>query len=130
MVASGGRVRAPRRAARRRTAEDVLVMKAVANDEDTLRYWHDALAIVAQAELDLDYPVRRSRQHGARRVLRLLLYAQSNDLVAGGGHNGGCFDSNFQGNGTPDRRGVSYPITWVPEVREPMSAEPDDIPRR
>lgn len=62
-------------------AEDVLVMKAIAHSEDTPRYWHDSLGIIGHSELDWDYVLRRARQHGARRVLSLLLYAQSNDLV-------------------------------------------------
>jgi predicted nucleotidyltransferase len=62
--------------------EDLLIMKAVAADEDTPRYWYDALGIIAHAdELDWDYLVRRARQHGVRRILSLLIYAQSNDLV-------------------------------------------------
>lgn len=62
--------------------EDLLIMKAVASDEDTPRYWYDALGIIAHADgLDWDYLVRRARQHGVRRILSLLIYAQSNDLV-------------------------------------------------
>jgi predicted nucleotidyltransferase len=61
--------------------EDLIVMKAVAASEDTPRYWYDAIAIVAAAELDWEYLVARARQHGARRILSLLLYATSIDLV-------------------------------------------------
>ncbi|HXF35974.1 MAG TPA: nucleotidyltransferase [Actinomycetota bacterium] len=61
--------------------EDVIVMKAIATDEDTARYWYDALAIIGHSELDWDYLLDRAHQHGARRVLSLLLYAQSNDLL-------------------------------------------------
>jgi predicted nucleotidyltransferase len=62
--------------------EDLLIMKAVAADEDTPRYWYDALGIIAHADdMDWDYLVRRARQHGVRRILSLLIYAQSNDLV-------------------------------------------------
>jgi hypothetical protein len=61
-------------------AEDLLVIKAVTHDEQSPRHWHDALAIVASAELDWDYLLLRAR-HGPRRVLSLLLYAQSNDLL-------------------------------------------------
>jgi predicted nucleotidyltransferase len=57
--------------------EDVVVMKAVATAEDTARYWYDALAIIGHTELDWDYVHRRARQHGAWRVLSLLIYAQS-----------------------------------------------------
>jgi predicted nucleotidyltransferase len=62
--------------------EDLLIMKAVAADEDTPRYWYDALGLIAHADgLDWEYLVRRGRQHGVRRILSLLIYAQSNDLV-------------------------------------------------
>jgi hypothetical protein len=61
--------------------EDLVVMKAIATSEDTPRYWYDALAIIAQTELDWDYLIARAKQHGARRVLSLLLFADSIDLV-------------------------------------------------
>ncbi|HXF71199.1 MAG TPA: nucleotidyltransferase [Actinomycetota bacterium] len=65
--------------------EDLVVMKAVAADEDTPRYWYDALAILAHSEIDWNYLLRRAHQHGARRILSLLLYAQSNDLLVPNG---------------------------------------------
>jgi predicted nucleotidyltransferase len=61
--------------------EDVLVMKAVAASEDTFRYWYDALGIIGRTELDWTYLIARARQAGARRVLALLLYAQSLDIL-------------------------------------------------
>lgn len=61
--------------------EDLLVIKAIVHDEHMPRHWHDALAIVSRCDLDWDYVVHRARRHGARRVLALMLYAQSNDLV-------------------------------------------------
>jgi len=61
--------------------EDLIVIKAVVHDEHMPRHWHDALAVLAVCSLDWDYLVRRARQYGARRVLSLLLYAQSNDLI-------------------------------------------------
>jgi len=60
--------------------EDLIVIKAVVHDEYTPRHWYDALGIIASCELDWDYLAVRAR-HGARRVLSLLVYAQSNDLV-------------------------------------------------
>ena len=68
------------RSARVVPPEDLVVIKAVVHDEPSARHWHDALGIIAATELDWDYLLRRA-QHGARRVLSLLLYAQSNDLV-------------------------------------------------
>ncbi len=61
-------------------AEDLMVIKAIVHDEHMPRHWHDALAIMGTAELDWDYVIRRARR-GARRILSLLLYAQSNDLI-------------------------------------------------
>lgn len=60
--------------------EDLLVMKAVAHEEDTAHYWHDAITLIVGVELDWRYLVKRSR-HGAKRVLSLLIYAQSSDLA-------------------------------------------------
>jgi predicted nucleotidyltransferase len=61
--------------------EDLIVMKAVATDEDTPRYWHDALSLVGRADLDWTYLAGRAKKHGARRVLSLLFFAQSIDLL-------------------------------------------------
>lgn len=61
--------------------EDLIVIKAVVHDEHMPRHWHDALAVLAVCDLDWDYLVRRARQYGARRVLSLMIYAQSSDLI-------------------------------------------------
>jgi hypothetical protein len=66
-------------------SEDLLVIKAVVNDEHIPRHWYDALGLISFCPLDWDYLVRRAKQFGARRVLSLLLYAQSNDLVVPAG---------------------------------------------
>ena len=60
--------------------EDLVVMKAIASDQDTPRYWHDALGIIAASDLDWDYLVQRARI-GPRRVLSLLLHAQADDMI-------------------------------------------------
>ena len=60
--------------------EDQIVIKAIANDEQSARHWNDALALIALCDINWDYLVERSAR-GARRVLSLLVYAQSNDLV-------------------------------------------------
>lgn len=77
--------------------EDLLVIKAVVHDEHMPRHWHDALAIVSVSEgnLDWDYLLMRARQHGARRVLSLLIYAQSNDLVVPAGPIRTLFEAVF-----------------------------------
>lgn len=60
--------------------EDQVVIKAIAHDEPSARHWNDALALIAACEVDWDYLLDRSSR-GAHRVLSLLIYAQSNDLV-------------------------------------------------
>ena len=61
-------------------AEDIVVVKAIAHDEESPRHWYDALGVVAGGDLDWDYLVRRAAK-GPRRVLSLLLYATSVDLL-------------------------------------------------
>jgi predicted nucleotidyltransferase len=60
--------------------EDLIIMKAIAADEDTARYWYDAVAMLSTPGLDWDYLVERGRHHGVRRILSLLLFAASVDL--------------------------------------------------
>jgi hypothetical protein len=59
--------------------EDLLIIKAAAHSELTPGHWHDATALLSHASLDWDYLIRRARR-APRRVLSLLLYAQSNDI--------------------------------------------------
>lgn len=56
------------------------MIKAIANDEPSARHWNDALALIAACDIDWEYLLERASR-GARRVLSLLVYAQSNDLV-------------------------------------------------
>ena len=62
-------------------AEDLVVMKAIAHSEETPRYWFDALSVLAREEVDWDYLIRRALRHGGRRILSLLFFAQSRDIV-------------------------------------------------
>ena len=61
--------------------EDLIVMKAIATTEDTARYWYDALGLLGRHDLDWSYLARRGRQHGAGRMLALLFFARSMDLL-------------------------------------------------
>ena len=60
--------------------EDQIVIKAIVHREETSRHWFDALAILGRAQLDWTYLIRRGRV-GARRLLALLVYAQSADIL-------------------------------------------------
>jgi predicted nucleotidyltransferase len=59
--------------------EDLVVIKAKCASEASPRHWHDALAVIASNALDWEYLARRANR-AERRVLSLLLYAQSNDV--------------------------------------------------
>lgn len=63
------------------SAEDLLVIKALATGEYTAHHWYDALAIVSLSEIDWAYLIQRARSYGPRRVLSLLLFAESLDLT-------------------------------------------------
>jgi predicted nucleotidyltransferase len=59
--------------------EDIVVMKAMAVDEESPWHWYDALGILAAVDLDWDYLLARARK-SPNRVLSLLHYATSNDV--------------------------------------------------
>jgi predicted nucleotidyltransferase len=59
--------------------EDSLLIEAMGTESETPEHWFNALAIIAQRELDWDYVLHRART-GTRRMLALLIYAQSTDL--------------------------------------------------
>ncbi|MGB3412545.1 MAG: nucleotidyltransferase [Microthrixaceae bacterium] len=61
--------------------EDLLVIKSLAASEHRAHHWHDALGIVARSDLDWTYLTERARRFGPRRVMSLLLYAESTDLA-------------------------------------------------
>lgn len=82
--------------------EDQIVIKAIAHDEQSARHWNDALALIAARDIDWDYLLARS-ERGARRVLSLLLYAQSNDLVVPNRPVLRLFDRIFGQEATDDR---------------------------
>lgn len=59
--------------------EDLIIIKAAVHSEVGPHHWHDALAILSHAAVDWAYLVKRARR-AARRILALLIYAQSNDI--------------------------------------------------
>jgi predicted nucleotidyltransferase len=60
--------------------EDQIVIKAIVHREETSRHWFDSLAILGRAQLDWNYLLHRGRV-GARRLLALLISAQSADIL-------------------------------------------------
>jgi len=78
--------------------EDLLIIKAIVHEENIPHHWHDALSIISGAAdvIDWDYLVHRAKQHGTRRVLSVLLYAQSNDLMVPNSVIHELFDAVFE----------------------------------
>lgn len=60
--------------------EDLAIIKCAVHFEGGPHHWHDALAILSHAPIDWNYLLRRARK-APRRLLSLLLYAQSNDIL-------------------------------------------------
>lgn len=60
--------------------EDLVVIKALVHKEHRARHWFDALGLIRAGGLDWEYLLRRARERNPRRVLSLLLYAQSDGL--------------------------------------------------
>lgn len=60
--------------------EDYVISQALSAKEDTPDFWYNALGVLARSEVEWDYLIERASR-GPRRVLSLLLYAQSNDLA-------------------------------------------------
>ncbi|RZA07287.1 MAG: hypothetical protein EOP11_08130 [Proteobacteria bacterium] len=60
--------------------EDLAIIKCAVHYEGGPHHWHDALNLLSRFDIDWPYLLQRSRR-ATRRVLSLLLYAQSNDVL-------------------------------------------------
>lgn len=60
--------------------EDLVIIKCAVHYEGGPHHWHDALAILSHATIDWNYLLKRARR-APRRLLSLLLYAQSSDIL-------------------------------------------------
>lgn len=60
--------------------EDLIIIKVSAFGEHTTYHWFDALALLANSEIDWDYLLLRSRR-AVRGLLSLLVYAQADDIA-------------------------------------------------
>ena len=60
--------------------EDAVLVEAMSHEDQVPEHWYNALGIMARTPLDWDYLVHRA-QFSPRRILALLIYAQSNDLI-------------------------------------------------
>ncbi|MEQ1876702.1 MAG: nucleotidyltransferase [Bdellovibrionia bacterium] len=60
--------------------EDFIIIKCAVHNEIGPHHWHDALAVLSHAPLDWEYLLKRARR-APRRLLALLIYGQSNDIL-------------------------------------------------
>lgn len=60
--------------------EDLAIIKCAVHYEGGPHHWHDALNLLSRFDINWPYLLQRSRR-ATRRVLSLLLYAQSNDVL-------------------------------------------------
>lgn len=59
--------------------EDLIIIKSAVHDEIGPHHWHDALALLSHQTINWEYLLKRARR-AQRRILALLIYAQSNDI--------------------------------------------------
>lgn len=59
--------------------EDLIIIKCAVHNENGPHHWHDALALLSRAAINWDYLLKRARR-APRRLLALLIYAQSSDI--------------------------------------------------
>jgi predicted nucleotidyltransferase len=59
--------------------EDFVLIKCAVHSEEGPHHWHDALSVLSHSKLDWNYLLHRSRK-ASRRLLALLVYAQSDDI--------------------------------------------------
>ncbi len=90
--------------------EDMIVIKCAVHSEVGPHHWHDALAILSHAELDWDYLLSRARR-ATRRVLALLIYAQSNDIWIPNNVIETLFKNIFQNQPVPSKSQETNPIS-------------------
>jgi predicted nucleotidyltransferase len=104
--------------------EDLLIIKAAAHSELTPGHWHDAVALLSHASLDWDYLIRRAKR-APRRVLSLLLYAQSNDIGVPNQVITELFQTTFGNGGRPPyQQERAFPQPLPSSKAMPSSSRP------
>jgi len=93
--------------------EDLMIIKCAVHSEIGPHHWHDALAILSYATIDWDYLMKRSRR-APRRLLALLIYAQSNDILIPGHVIHFLFNQIYGGDGKPMYSTASTPASTGP----------------
>jgi predicted nucleotidyltransferase len=86
--------------------EDLIVIKVASNDVENPRHWYDALGMLRACDIDWEYLVERARV-SPRRVLSLLLYAQSEDYLVPGWVVRSLFDTVCAPDGGTEESGES-----------------------
>jgi predicted nucleotidyltransferase len=96
--------------------EDLLIIKAAAHSELTPGHWHDAIALLTHSNLDWEYLMKRARR-APRRILSLLLYAQSVDVFVPNGVIHQLYSSVFDES---NRQGLGQSRSVAPQFEAPL----------
>jgi predicted nucleotidyltransferase len=115
--------------------EDLLIIKAAAHSELTPGHWHDAIGLLSHANFDWNYLIKRAKR-APRRVLSLLLYAQSADVWVPNhvihelfeglfGYRGEAESPRPSRHGSLERTPVAAPVaTPAPTASSPLPSSP------
>jgi hypothetical protein len=103
--------------------EDLIIIKCAVHYEGGPHHWHDALAILSHATIDWNYLLRRARR-APRRLLSLLIYAQSSDILIPNHVIADLYEYIFGGD--PKQAGArSSPMRAAASPPPPGSKSPD-----
>src|SRR5262249_10238926 len=103
--------------------EDFILIKCAVHSEEGPHHWHDALSVLSHSKVDWNYLLHRSRK-AARRLLALLIYAQSDDIWVPNNIVRTLF-TNIFGEEEARRRGREMEATArAPVPPEPSQSEP------
>ncbi len=86
--------------------EDLIVAFALAHQAPTAEYWFNAIDLIQRCEIDWDYLIKRARL-GAKRLLSLVIYADSTGITVPADALQGLLDAAYPGTGGLDRKGAT-----------------------
>ncbi len=101
--------------------EDLTIIKCAVHTEGGPHHWHDALAILSHATIDWDYLLKRARR-APRRLLALLLYAQSSDILIPNYVIASLYDYIFT------KEGTKVPVQILHKAAVSLSHPPESRP--
>lgn len=105
--------------------EDFVVIKAAVHQEHIPHHWHDALAVLTEGDLNWNYLINKAK-HSPRRVLSLLIYAQSNDIAIPSEAIGALYKKVYTPS-SHESRGLHHPYRSKEQQGEGKNASKDSF---